>query len=145
MLLGIQGFLTVLSVVRPPEAYIWEILGLYLIFYFYVLLHYGAYHRRKRVTAQKVRVLQRTRKAYVNWCIYCTLKHLPLGARPTELGVVSHSAAEPLSCFIRRRFLICAPPPSPRAKPVPPEPLCPQGVTSHPLSTCRRLLSFPNS
>ena len=30
-------------------------------------------------------------------------------ARDDELGVVSHSAAKPLSWFIRRRFPICAP------------------------------------
>ena len=42
-----RAFFTVLSVVRPSEAYIWEISRLYLTFYFYILHHYGAYHRSR--------------------------------------------------------------------------------------------------
>ena len=45
------------------------------------------------------------------------------------------TAALPLLCIKRRRFPICAPPPSPRAKPVTPAPLRPQGVTLQPLSS----------
>ena len=128
------------GVVTPSESFIWEISRL-----IEAVAIFKDRATTTLTTARNAAVLQRTAEPGPSWCLYCTLKHLPLGARPTELGVVSHSAAEPLSCFIRRRFLICAPPPSPRAKPVPPEPLGPQGVTSHPLSTCRRLLSFPNS
>ena len=45
------------------------------------------------------------------------------------------TAALPLLCIKRRRFPICVPPPFPRAKPVTPAPLRPQGVTLQPLSS----------
>ena len=44
---GNTGLLTVLSVVTLLEASIWEISRLYLTFYFYVLHHFGAYHRSR--------------------------------------------------------------------------------------------------
>ena len=60
-------------------------------------------------------------------------------ARNDGVWVVSIGAEEPLSLFIRRRSPICAPPPSPRAKPVP---LAPLRRRRYPCSTSHRVIRF---
>ena len=55
------------------------------------------------------------------------------------------SAAEPLLCFKRRRFPICAPPPSPWPQAIPLAPLRPKGVTPEPPSQSHHHLSAVGS
>ena len=71
-------------VVTPSQAFSWEISRLIVavaIFTYRAIVH--------AATARNAAVLQRTAEPGPSWCLYCTLKHLPLGARPTEKRIDS--------------------------------------------------------
>ena len=86
----------------------------------------------------KARVLQRTLEPGPSWCLYCTLRHLPLVARPVDVCASRQRdsdglAAQPLVPSISVSTSISpAPPPSPWPQTISLAPLRPKGVTHEP-------------
>ena len=67
-------------VVTPSQAFSWEISRL-----IEAVAIFTDRVKQHTTTARNAAVLQRTAEPGPGWCLYCTLRHLPFGARPVDV------------------------------------------------------------